>query len=959
MKTRNSSVTFTLVWAICMLFTSCKCAKLAQKQPNIPNGGRAVAVAVSPFDDNLMVVASETGGLFRTSNKGLNWSHVSGTSTFRYRDVLFVPADPIIVIAAANVDSRNISGGGIYRSTNGGRNWSKAVMNAPNTACTNKMAAHCLSFDTFNGRLWAGTDCGLFYSDDQGVNWTFLSSAIGLGINSIRAVLTPAANRMVVLTGNSVRVSTNGGSNWTVKNNGLPTNRAAGEHNQIAISRINNQHIYFAFNSWIGGVPKNELYYTQDFGDNWSVIVDQGGWNRPPFVVLAEASLSGANTKLDLYFSDGGCQLRRREVVHGSIHGFNPWNNLNSDHCDAADIGIGKDGKTPILLASDGGVHITEDNGANWTMTGTGSKGYNALQITEVTGQKTDDDGKADLYFGTQDNDNWASTDYGASWPNKRCCEGFYLNVPRTSLPVAQTIHTGVSCAGCGNYKSGPALTAQASWNNPPRNAGNPALIKPAYYAQEQFNIDSTAWSLARSTNTGGSWSTPVTLSEDVMNLPLIVGTASNPIIYLAVRKPGTTNGAPNIGLKRISGFLGSSVVQSNLTGFGNIGTFPTMFAWYEVFGVKLEDPNYILVPDIVNNVVQKSTDGGLSWVPDNNLTDLVTNSGEFKFSWDGFSQISSFGFDPECWGHIMVGTQQAGIFQTFNNGISWEKVAGSEKIPYVGSFFFSKKGEVVISSYGRGLWRFRYDCPDQIVDRIPPRELFYEDPVLWSDGHWTPINNLVVTADCTSCGFYILEDGQITDVITEPSSGQVKEIFVDQGNFKGFDHKGESIPLSVAVSTGNGGNGILSDDEALQKILEGDKMVKGIYLEGDLYKGVILHDSNLDQGQLPLIAPEVPRVRFNQNSDLGIPINELKNLKIVGYGLDQKFPVEILLDGKDLGQDIKSAFDDKGVFALEVPPIFGIGNHQITIRQKTDKGVFEELLNLRITVADYPDDNK
>jgi len=957
----NHSRLLVLTLALVISFIGCSSPKLIQKQPSIPNGGRAVAIATNPVDDKKVIVASETGGLFFTWNGGNNWRHVSRVTTFGFRDVMYHPTDPNIVIAAANSDTRFMSGGGIYRSTNGGENWSKATMNAPNANCANSMAAHCLSFDPSNGRLWAGTNCGLFYSDDKGANWNFLYGTTGLGTGSIYAILTPATNRMVALTDNSVVVSIDGGNNWTLSTNGLPGGRSAQQHNQIVVSPQNNQHIYFAFHISIydSGTDtwtlNNALYYSRDFGSSWNQIVNQNGINRPPFVALSKSALGGGRNKVDMYYSDGACQLRRREIVHGTIPTFNQWNNINSDHCDAADIGFSMDGKTPILLASDGGVHKTSDNGATWTMTG-GGKGFSALQITEVTGQTPDMDDKENLYFGTQDNEIWASPDYGTTWPNRRCCEGFYLTVPRVSVVSSITTHTGVSCAPCGNYKSKSVLIDQNSWNNPPREDGSPALIGRMRYAQVQFATNLTDRFLARTIDNGASWTSKVPVNKEIMNLPLVVGSSDNPIIYLATDESGLTSGAPNIGLRRVAGLLDATYVQTELTGFGNIGIFPTMFAWYEVFGVKPSDPNFIIVPDIANDVVKKSMNGGVTWVSDNNLTSLVTNSGEFKFHWGRFSQISCFGFDPECINHIMVGTQQAGIFQSFDNGNTWEKVPHSENIPFVSSFFFRKEGEVVISSYGRGLWRFQYKCLPSVI--LPPIDE-HDQPVLWFKKQLTPLGDIIIDENCTGCGFFLLEGGNINDVVIDTLSGKVEEIFIDNGVFRGYSHYKQEMEIPVTVSQGKGGNGIITADKELAKLLKGTASVKGIYLNDNLYNGVIVHNADINSKDLPEIKQPLPSVSLNVRSDLGIPIDEIKNVIIIGRGFNSQFPIEVIVDGETQKLEERLRFDENGNFQLPVPPILGIGNHTVLFRQETDKGLIEDMVDIRIVVQDFPEEKQ
>jgi hypothetical protein len=89
-------------------------------QPNVKWGGRTVAVDVSPANSAQAIAASESGGLFRTSDSGATWTHIDSLLPFRMSDVQYDPGNAQIVIASAWGDSRVVNGGGIWRSTDGG-----------------------------------------------------------------------------------------------------------------------------------------------------------------------------------------------------------------------------------------------------------------------------------------------------------------------------------------------------------------------------------------------------------------------------------------------------------------------------------------------------------------------------------------------------------------------------------------------------------------------------------------------------------------------------------------------------------------------------------------------------------------------------------------------------------------------------------------------------------------------
>src|SRR5437762_13457700 len=53
--------------------------------PRVQQGGRALSIAVASTNEKRMVVATETGGLFRTFDGGASWQHLDNLPNFRTR----------------------------------------------------------------------------------------------------------------------------------------------------------------------------------------------------------------------------------------------------------------------------------------------------------------------------------------------------------------------------------------------------------------------------------------------------------------------------------------------------------------------------------------------------------------------------------------------------------------------------------------------------------------------------------------------------------------------------------------------------------------------------------------------------------------------------------------------------------------------------------------------------------
>src|SRR5579863_1123497 len=87
-------------------------------------GGRVEAFSVNPVNPQIVLAATEYGGVWRTVGGGAHWSHVDTLPLTHSDDVKFAKSDPSLVVATGEYDgSSTIHTAVIYRSTNGGTTW--------------------------------------------------------------------------------------------------------------------------------------------------------------------------------------------------------------------------------------------------------------------------------------------------------------------------------------------------------------------------------------------------------------------------------------------------------------------------------------------------------------------------------------------------------------------------------------------------------------------------------------------------------------------------------------------------------------------------------------------------------------------------------------------------------------------------------------------------------------------
>jgi photosystem II stability/assembly factor-like uncharacterized protein len=709
-------------------------------------GGRVVAVTLDPRNDNVAIAATQSGGLFRTTNGAASWHHIDNLAPNRFWDVQVHPNSPDIVIATVVVDTHNPPLSGVWRSTDGGLTWSRpSAANFPdcNSGGT-VLPAYGRWISTGPGNhVFVATDCGLAVSHDLGASWYRVvpnpaTPAVSGVFSHPGPLFSTNPNDVIVdVCGpNGPQRSTDAGASFAPRTatNSFPLSRC------FMSGSPDDPNVLFSAQNVPGGI--GILWESDDGGTHWTMLTQDSNVNRYAWVRTTRTTFS-PQPKFDLFYHDGAdvfhlvCDSSRT----GTRCDPTTKNFFSSPPHDYGGMALGANG-CPRYMGNDHGIVVSTDCGNSWVWR---HNGLHALQVYDMAGTLLPD--HLDLYLATQDNSIWGSADGGITWPNRHDSEGFHLQAPHAA---AQNGFLVTSTIG------GPPAVPHAWWQNlqfdlgtwplstdqnpPPFPSGvtpNSPFIIPGTPGPSRFLEvkDSDLW--VRSVS--GLWtqknpSLPPFVDGSAQRL-FVGGPPDDAIVYF-VSPRGDANNTHT--LIRVTGI---DEPQLTITDVGT--TLGDVYIWAPddgpyifpfVVGVAPQDGRWVAVGDNVPGVIRFSTDAGTTWRVDNALLDLVTDQGRLLFSspFHGL-QVHVIKYNPSNVNHILVGTEASGVIESCDGGTSWRRMPGSRAANAVSDFFFDEaRRTVYVSTYGRGLWRFVYPVarvdsdrcwePPPIVITVPPR---------------------------------------------------------------------------------------------------------------------------------------------------------------------------------------------------------------------------------------------
>jgi photosystem II stability/assembly factor-like uncharacterized protein len=753
-------LSYLLAFSICLI--SCN-REMYEQQVNIRWGGRIVGLTKSPANDNNIIAAAQSGGLFATTSGGNTWKHIK-LPVFQMNDVEYSPSNSNHIIATSNRDLKTKNGGGIWQSRNGGKTWTHKLTSGRFDIFFNPaFTAYGISFERGTSNIYVGTDDGVAVSSDNGLNWTFRD--IPTTDNFVYSVLANGG-RVLATTSAGIYRSVDAGLNWTrVSVASCRSTRA------LALVGQRGNHVLAAEDNY-------KIFYSSDFGQNWIEINSAVNlnrkpfWNREPFIRATSfrTTFIGAPITVTQIFYGDGVKLHRKLIPNGDASTLdfnNRWEQLTVAHDDPSEVLFSGSG-VPILLATDGGIESTADQGTSWTMSGSSGNGLNALQVNEANAQEYFDrnERRRYVYFGTQDNNLWASADGGINW-NNTGNEGHSIQTRRRATLPQGNLVTWAQDDSNQYYCSEQGFINARDWKQPGRHRGDAVILPPFDLLdanpQDRFfqmsvdtqriNIGINGLTLSRAiyrfhqtANGGVNWKTLASTFKTPSNMYAKAGFKTETVLYQPyIMATPAADGSTRVGLMRISKLGNPSgkalVEQADLNGFGSLGINPTEFLYYNVFAVNPSNPDHVIIADALNKTVKVSHDAGQNWYAENGLTNIITGNGAFKMSdWGGVSLVTSIAFNPDDTKQVAIGTRENGIFFTWNAGQTWYQLKNTTHITYITSITFYFDKTLLVSTYGRGLWRVtpQKSNVSSFDPKIPYGKGFWE---------WRAVNGAIDTA--------------------------------------------------------------------------------------------------------------------------------------------------------------------------------------------------------------------
>lgn len=634
-------------------------------------GGRITAVAYDASAPAVYIGAAE-GGVWKGvpgGATGWTWTPCTDKADALAMGALAVdPNNGSIVWAGTGewaqgwggffgTGSPQYSGAGILKSTDAGATWT-------NMGLYNVAAAFSrVIVNPDNSQIvWAATNRGLWRTGDGGLTWTALVKDSACS----DMVLDPNDHKRlyVAIAGNGVfGVFDEDTTSLRRLSAGFAAADTTMGRISISASAQGSTTILYAVAATAGGGYKGMWKFN---GFSWSSLT-------------GPSSLFGSNNQgwYDITIGSNPNDASKVMVggvgVYYSVNGGTSWNYGNV-HPDQHAICFDQSGTGTVLVGNDGGIYLSDNNGASLTDISEG------LAITQFYGIDVDPGAAGNAFGGSQDNGSWMGT--GVSWSGIGSGDGgMTRSDPKNSSVYVEALAGGAAGGGPGTVAKIRTDGSGASvvFENATQPGERHPWVRAIAVDRSNSNVYVSTQRLYRSGSGGASFSAisgdltrgGSTAASTISTIgitpgnPDVIWTGSNDGLAFVTKNGGST-------WTNISGGLpGRAVTRIVPTGIN------TAYATISGYG-----PGHVL----------KTTNGGTTW------NDLTSNLPDVP--------VNAFAIDPDNAKHLFIGTD-IGVLYSVDDGASW--------VPYMEGLPNVVVNELVVQegtkqlyagTYGRSTWK-------------------------------------------------------------------------------------------------------------------------------------------------------------------------------------------------------------------------------------------------------------
>ncbi len=670
---------------------------------NIP--GRITDFALDPSGFANIYAASASGGIFKSTNGGIQWTSVFDNVGSQSMGAIAIhPTNPNILYAGtgeANSAGDSFEGTGIYKTTDGGTTWEfKGLPNSfhigrivfdPNRPETVFVAVVGKLFGSNPDRgVYRTTDGGttwerkLFVSDSTGCIDIAIHPSTGTIVACMWERIRHSANRKIGGIESGVYASTNAGDNWTLISGtaGLPAQAPDVGRIGVTIDSSSNT-AYLLYCDSLGIF--DGVYKTTDMGTSWfradngSDLNDlNGSWYGGWYFGNIRVAPGNPNIVYAL-----GLEPFR------STDGGATWTSvLGSMHVDMHAMVISPVNNGFVFCGNDGGVYVSGNGGNSWTMRAN-------MPNTQFYAIEIDPGNPLRIFGGTQDNGTmgtYSGDPY--SWTQIFGGDGFYVLIDYTNSDVMYVEYqNGVLYKSIDGGNSFAYALSGVDYNNELHNWSTPIAMDPSdnntlYYGSNY---------LYRTTNGAGSWDK---ISDDLTNGPhpgnLGLGTISTIDVSPAnsdVVWVGTDDG--NVQVTTDGGtnwYLRSAALPDRWVTRVTAGLDDAAVAYVTLSGYQ---------EGVSDAHIYRTTDYGQTWndiqgnLPDAPINDVVVD----------FHNTD-----------ILYAGTDVGVYRTTDLGVTWAPMdQGMPIVPVMDVDFDNTSRTLAAGTHGRSIYRVTVDCPDSV----------------------------------------------------------------------------------------------------------------------------------------------------------------------------------------------------------------------------------------------------